>query len=174
MNLLDVLALVVLAASAAAAALKGWIREGVSLAAVLLGVFPAFRYCDLPGGVFRALGLPSLTADVVGAFLILIVFMAAGSALSGPVAVRWAGESGPAQPRWLGVALGVLRGYVLIVIALTLLAVYPAGILALRQSLFSGVFLALAPAVAVMGGGELGPALGLSMDRLHDTREELP
>jgi hypothetical protein len=165
-NLLDVMALVVLAASGMAAALKGWLREAIALAAVLIGLFPALRHCDLPGIPLRRSGLDPLTADIAGALLILILFLAAGSLLSAPLARRWAPEPGVTRRPWLAALLGVIRGYVLVVVAFTLLAAFPAGRLSLRESALSGTFLVAAPAVAVFGGGELGPSLGYGLDIL--------
>lgn len=171
MNLLDVLALLVLAASGAAAMVKGWMREAVALGAILLGLGPAFRFCHLPGELLQAAGLNPLTADVVGAFLILIVFLTAGTALSGPLACRWAGERARSGRAWLGAVLGVIRGSVLVVVAFTLLAAYPAGRQSLRESGTSRIFLFPSPVLSVLAGGELGPALGYAMDRLQEAEE---
>ncbi len=174
MSVLDVLALVVLVASAVAAALKGWVREGVSLAALLVGLFPAFRFCGLPGSLLRWVGLPPVPADAAGALLILVVFLAAGAALVEPVAKRWAPRLLLRADRWVGLGLGLARGYLLVVIAFTLLAAFPAGRLSIRQSALSGLFLAAAPAVAVISGGELGLVLGPAMDSLSETEVDRP
>lgn len=174
MSILDVLALVVMIASAAAAALKGWLREGISLGALLVGLFPAFRLCGVPGRVLRWTGLSPVTADAVGALIILVVCLAAGAALVEPLARRWGqGRLAPVD-RWLGLGLGLTRGYLLVVIVFTLLAVFPAGRLSIRQSLLSGLFLPVAPAVAVISGGELGPALGPAMDSLSEEELDTP
>jgi membrane protein required for colicin V production len=173
-SILDVLAVVVMVASAAAAALKGYLREGISLAALLVGLFPAFRFCGVPGGVLRWTGLSPVAADAVGALLILVAFVAAGSALVEPLARRWGRERMAPADRWFGLGLGLTRGYLLVVIAFTLLAVFPAGRLSIRQSVLSGLFLAAAPAVAVISGGELGPVLGPAMDSLSEEEVKAP
>ncbi|GAB4108326.1 MAG: hypothetical protein Kow001_04960 [Acidobacteriota bacterium] len=174
MSILDVLAIVVLIASAAAAALKGWLREGISLAALLIGLFPAFRFCGVPGRILRWSGLSPVAADAVGALLILVACVAAGAVLVEPLTRRWGHERLSPADRWFGLGLGLTRGYLLVVIAFTLLAVFPAGRLSIRQSVLSGLFLPVAPAVAVISGGELGPVLGPAMDSLSDEEVEAP
>jgi membrane protein required for colicin V production len=125
MTLVDILALVIVAVSALVAVLRGFVREVFSLIAWILAVVVAARFGETAAGWFSGLISNDQARAVTGFLLLFFVTLFVGHALSVSL-VRLMKTTGlRATDRTLGMVFGVLRGVVVVGLAVMVLWATP-------------------------------------------------
>jgi membrane protein required for colicin V production len=133
MHYLDIIILVIIAASAIEGGIHGFVFEVFSLSGLLAGIFLALRYFSWLAGYLHFLSLPDWVLNVIAFLVILIVismiFRLVGSALRSTLKKIFMG--------WLdhgvGVAFGVARGAVMVVLITMMLMLTPLRQVLLRE-----------------------------------------
>ena len=114
MNLTDYLVIAAVVASSIVGAVRGFLREAVALAAWVTALFLAWHFSDLIaphlGGLMSDSDVRPWAARVIIVLLVLLLGAGVGAALGH--FVRLSIFSG--MDRLLGLAFGVLRGFVLL------------------------------------------------------------
>ncbi len=114
MLLTDYLIIIAIVISAVAGALRGFLREAVALASWIIALFLAWHFADLVephlGGLMADSAVRPWAARAIIMVLVLLVGAGIGSLLSH--FVRLSIFSG--MDRLLGLAFGILRGFVLL------------------------------------------------------------
>jgi membrane protein required for colicin V production len=114
MNLADYLVIVAVILSAVIGAVRGFLREAVALASLILALFCAWQFADLIepylGGLLATPPVRTWAARVIIVLVVLLIGMGVGALLS--YFVRLSLFSG--TDRLLGFVFGLLRGVVLL------------------------------------------------------------
>lgn len=157
MTWIDIVIVTVIALSTLVSLFRGVVKELLSLAVWVLSFWLAFHYFYPVSGLFEEL-IPYQNARIGAAFLlILITAMVAGMLLTG-LMTRLVQASGMgATDRMLGGFFGLLRGIVVVGVAIMLAALTPlAQDTAWNDSLLIGYFDALSAWVTGDLVGEIG------------------
>lgn len=125
MHYLDIIVLIIIAASGVEGGIHGLVYEVCSLIGLIAGLLLAWRYFPLVAGYLKVLSLPDWILNVTSFLLILIVVSAIlrmlGGLLRGALRKVFAG--------WLdhtaGVAFGLIRGVALVLLITLLLLLTP-------------------------------------------------
>lgn len=145
----------ILAISAITAAWQGFLREVISLAGLIAGLTLALWNYRLLAGplarVVRSEHIADALAFLLIAFGIMIVFGVAGRLISR--LAQTAGLGG--LDRLLGAMFGVVRGCVLVAVAIIALAAFTPNTSWLRGSRFAPYFLSLADQISGAAPAEL-------------------
>lgn len=125
MTLVDIIALAIVAVSALVALLRGFVREVFSLIAWILAVVVAARFGESAAGWLTGLIGNEQARAVTGFLVLFFVTLFIGHALSVAL-VRLMKTSGlRATDRTLGLVFGVLRGVVVVGVAVMVLWATP-------------------------------------------------
>jgi membrane protein required for colicin V production len=125
MTLVDIVALAIVVISAIIAVMRGFVREVFSLIAWILAVVVAARFGESAAGWFSGLISHEQARAVTGFLVLFFVTLFLGHALSLSL-VRLMKTSGlRATDRSLGLVFGVLRGVVIVGVAVMLLWATP-------------------------------------------------
>ena len=150
MNVLDILALIVLALSVIAALIKGFFAELISLAAVIAGVILAILFYDVAAAPFEGLGLTSILSQLAG---FLGIFL--GTIVAGALVVKLFNRLLRAlhlkmADRLLGAVFGLVRGGLINVVLFLALATFQVGGGLLATSRLAEFFLTSARLLVVL------------------------
>ncbi len=172
MAIIDWVILIVLILSVLSAAKAGLILEVFSLAGLVLGLLVAsWDYQKLTPWVGRWIHSPTLNEALSFIAMALAVMIVAG--IAGRI-VRWSVKSvglGWAD-RLAGAAFGLLKGCVLVTIAVMVIAAFWPGATWFRQSRFAPGFLSMARRAAVVAPAELGDRIRSGVDVLRKAQPE--
>jgi membrane protein required for colicin V production len=123
-TLLDLLIVVILAASVVAGSVAGFARVGIGMLALVCGVLFGFWFYGVPAAWVHQ-WVHSVTAcNLIAFFLILFGFLLAGALLAKLVAMffRWTGLSW--LDRLMGAMFGLLRGALIVVAVVAVLMAF--------------------------------------------------
>lgn len=154
MNYFDYLLLAILAVSVIGGFLGGFARVGIGFIATVCGIFFGFWFYGIPASYLREHLSSRLAANLLGFFIVFLIFIFAGSLAGWALAkiFKWVRLSW--LDRLLGAAFGFVRGTILLVAFVTVIMAFtpkpPPGALVNSKLLpyvvsTSGVLAALAP-----------------------------
>lgn len=120
MSLLDLLVVIIVAASVAAGFVAGFARVGIGFVAAILGVIFGFWFYGIPAGWVHQYLKSTAASNLIGFLLVFWAFLVAGALLAKLCSklFKWTGLSW--LDRLLGGAFGLVRGAL---IAFALIAV---------------------------------------------------
>lgn len=142
LNFLDLMALAIVAVSAATALVKGLAAEVISLSSVVVGIFAAAFFYGDSAAVLAGLGLASPLAEFFGFVSLFVLAIVAGALVTRFVdrvlktfRLKWA-------DRLLGGAFGLVRGWLINVVIFLALTAFPVAGDLLENSKTAEIYLA--------------------------------
>lgn len=168
MNWVDLLLLLVVAASVATGFAAGFARVGVGFIAALVGIFAGFWSYGIVGAYFLDYVSSKAIANLIGFFLIFVVVLVAGAIIGSILAkfLKWIGLSW--FDRLLGGAFGLVRGAIIAAALVTVLLAFapsppPRSVVSSRLMPY---VIDVADVLAAMTPHEI-------KDAFHDTRDRV-
>ena len=150
LNVLDWIVVVIVASSVISSILKGFAREAISLAAVILGLLLASWFYPQAGSLVSAYVKTQEIASLVGFALIFIGILLAGAVISFVVTkflrvvdLQW-------FDRLLGAAFGFARGWLVGSVIFLGLTAFPVQIETVQRAMFGPYLLLSARVLVVM------------------------
>ena len=150
LNVLDWIVVVIIVSSVISSILKGFAREAISLAAVILGLLLASWFYPQAGSLVSAYVKTQEIASLVGFALIFIGILLAGAVISFVVTkflrvvdLQW-------FDRLLGVAFGFARGWLVGSVIFLGLTAFPVQIETVQRAMFGPYLLLSARVLVVM------------------------
>lgn len=124
MTLLDLLIVVIVAASVVAGSVAGFARVGIGMLALVCGVLFGFWFYGVPAAWVHQWVHSMTASNLIAFFLILFGFLLAGSLLAKLVALffRWTGLSW--LDRLMGGMFGLLRGALMVIAVVAVLMAF--------------------------------------------------
>jgi membrane protein required for colicin V production len=132
-NWLDIVLLIILLVSFILGLIKGFMRQTINIAAVVIGLIIAARYCRPAAGIFSRAFASDKWAHLIAFILIFIAVLVSGALLSKLVSKL---VKGPLRfiDRILGGALGIITGVLTCGVLVMALLVFPVDKQALMGS----------------------------------------
>lgn len=155
MTLLDWVFLAILVSSVVGSIIKGFVREAISLASVILGIILACWYFATVGRFFVSFVKTQDIADLIGFILVLLVCIVAGALLSRIVSKFVRAVSLEWFDRLLGAAFGLLRGWLIGSVLFLCLTAFPVKLESVRDAKFAPYLLMGARVLSVAVPTEL-------------------
>lgn len=159
MNILDILALIIIAFSIVTAVIKGLIREVLSLGSVILGLVLAVLFYQEGGEALHSVGVPGTWSAFLGFILIFIGIVAAGASIIHisdqilrALQIKWI-------DRLLGGLFGFLRGYLISLVIVLAFTAFPIGNGLVEGSRLRPFFFQGANIIAAVAPGHFGKRL---------------
>jgi len=150
LNVLDWIVVVIVASSVISSILKGFAREAISLAAVILGLLLASWFYPQAGSLVSAYVKTQEIASLVGFALIFVGILLAGAVISFVVTkflrvvdLQW-------FDRLLGAAFGFTRGWLVGSVIFLGLTAFPVQIETVQRAVFGPYLLLSARVLVVM------------------------
>ena len=132
MNWLDILLVVILALSVVLGVIKGFIRQIIGLAAVIIGLVLSIRYYSAGAEIFRFVS-NQILANLMGFFLIFIGVLCIGWLVNILLAKAVRGQL-KSLNHFLGACLGFVKGLLICGVVVFGLLVFPVSSRALEGS----------------------------------------
>jgi membrane protein required for colicin V production len=155
MTWLDWVFLVVLVSSVVGSIVKGFVREAISLASVVIGIIVACWYFAPVGRFFVSFVKTQDIADLIGFILVFVGCVLAGSLISFVVSKFVQAASLQWFDRLLGAAFGLLRGWLIGSVLFLCLTAFPVKLESVRDAKFAPYLLMGARVLSVMVPAEL-------------------
>jgi len=150
LNVLDWIVVVIVVSSVISSILKGFAREAISLAAVILGLLLASWFYPQAGSLVSAFVKTQEIASLVGFALIFIGIVLLGAVISFVVAKFLRGVDLQWFDRLLGAAFGLARGWLVGSIIFLGLTAFPVQIETVEQATLGPYLLLSARVLVVM------------------------
>jgi membrane protein required for colicin V production len=125
MHYLDIIILIILAASAIEGGIHGFVYELFSLGGLLLGLFLGWKYFALFASYLTFSGLPEWLLNVIAFMLILIVVSAILRLIGGVLKKALHSTFMGGMDRVVGVVFGLVRGGVMVLLLTLVLLLTP-------------------------------------------------
>lgn len=124
MNLFDLLLVVIVGYSVISGFMAGFARVGIGFAATILGILFGLWFYRMPGAILQEYLQSPTAANVLGFFIVFIVFVIAGSVTATVLArlFKWVGLSW--LDRLLGAGAGFVRGVIFAVAVVTVVTAF--------------------------------------------------
>jgi membrane protein required for colicin V production len=155
MTFLDYFVLTVVIISTAFGALKGILKGVFSLVSMLIGLFAAIYFYGFAALIFKSFVATERSANLLGFIFVFLLFMIAGSFLSG----RLRGALKRARLDWLdqalGASFGFIRAWLFCSVLYLALTAFPVRLEAVQKATFAPLLLEGTRIISYLASPEL-------------------
>jgi membrane protein required for colicin V production len=155
MTFLDYFVLTVVIISTAFGAMKGLLKGAFSLASMLVGLFAAIYFYRFAAILFKGFVATERSANLLGFIFVFLIFIIAGSFLSG----RLRGALKRAKLDWLdhalGACFGFIRAWLFCSVVYLALTAFPVQLEAVQKAMFAPLLLEGTRVISYLASPEL-------------------